>query len=84
MNRRDLTAKNIKVKTGSIADWYKSFTERVKSISKKLEDDYEPWDDLCERCKKRDHCTCCYECGVDGYNEVCRCHEIFQMYPYLF
>ena len=63
-----LTANNIKVKAGSIADWYISFGRRVKSISKKLDDDEDPWDDsdddVYEDCERDiDQCYFCMGCG---------------------
>ena len=93
MNGRVLTAKNIKVKassicdwylsqvkTDSIADWYKAFTERVESISKKLEDDYDPFSAVkrCNVCKTRfdDYndpiCGCCQRCQ-EPEDYLCLC-----------
>ena len=80
-----LTANDIKVQGGSVADWYISFGKRVESISKKLEDDEDPWDDVCENCKHHmDQCSCCGGCGYDLDVMDCQCPSAFEMERFMY
>lgn len=74
----DITARNIKSKTGPIADWYISYCDRVATISKDLgailnPSDFDPMDG-CRDCGYNNaDCTCCRECGAqtsDDYATV--------------
>ena len=68
-----MTTKNTKHEAGSVADWYNSFTERAESISKKIQDDEDPWDDICLWHKVSfDLCDCCIGCGPH-----CDCESYF-------